>query len=176
MTFSSIETVKRYLGWCPNHPVQMTPPAKDRMVLPLVLIVCLLCVSVSALLFAADTSHGDAYWIFSRDTSGTLHFEKRVVVPGAISGVFSGGAAQASTIGLPGGKYSIIVQHPNPDGTFDVVPSGDWILDPLVTPPGLTDGMKLFKMNGPGSLQGKDAYEALVVAIKNPPTSDDVDG
>ena len=172
MTSNFRDTMKRYLGWCPNHPVRMTPPAKDRAVLPLVLIVCLLCVAVSALLLAADSTQGDAYWIFSRDSSGTMHFEKRVITPAVISGIFSRGSGQASVIGLPGGTYSVIVQHPNPDGTFDVVPSGDWILDPLVTAPGSADGMKFFKIYGPGSLQGKDAFEALVEAISNPPAPD----
>jgi len=103
---------------------------------------------------------------------------------------------QAMTRDLYSGQYFVVVQHPMANGDFDIEPQ--WVCDPDhceldgVIPTGqLTgqtdafvfnrilasdvtgdDGVSIFKINGPGSLQGSDAAEALVQAINDPNVDD----
>lgn len=163
------DVFRRQMAWCPNHHAPSTRPISDNSTIHLVLIACLLVVPVSVLLVAAGSTHGDAVWIFSRDSTGTAHFVQRVVAPSFVTGTVSPETGKTLASVLPGGNCFMVVQHPQPDGTFDIVLDGNWVLDRQVSPPGITGGTKLFSMYGPGSLQGDDAYEALVEAIKNPP-------
>jgi hypothetical protein len=71
---------------------------------------------------------------------------------------FTGNAALSAN--LPAGQNYLVVQHPMADNTFDFVVSGDYVRDVKQN-----NGMDLFKITGPGSLQGSDAADAIVAAI-----------
>jgi hypothetical protein len=69
------------------------------------------------------------------------------------------------TSNLTGGQYFMIVQHPMQNTTFDIDVSGDYVQSLQLN--------TLFRISGPGSLQGIDAAEALVAALSNPQNGDD---
>jgi hypothetical protein len=63
------------------------------------------------------------------------------------------------------GQYFAIVQHPMQDNKFNIDISGDYVR--------LNNDTNIFKITGPGSLQGSDAADALVAAFSDPGTGDD---
>ncbi|MEN6611773.1 MAG: hypothetical protein ABFC24_13105 [Methanoregulaceae archaeon] len=69
---------------------------------------------------------------------------------------------------LAGGQYFVVVQHPMQNTTFDIDASGDYVrsLQP-------DNGANLFRISGPGSLQGSDAADALIAAFSDPANGDD---
>jgi hypothetical protein len=69
---------------------------------------------------------------------------------------------------LAGGQYFVIVQHPMQNTTFDIDISGDYVRSLQ-----LNNGTNLFRISGPGSLQGNDAAEAVVAAFSDPNNGDD---
>ncbi len=69
---------------------------------------------------------------------------------------------------LPEGQNYLIVQHPMADNQFDIVVSGDYVRDLK-----LNNGTNLFKLTGPGSLQGSDAADALTTAFHDRMANDD---
>jgi len=73
-----------------------------------------------------------------------------------------------ATSKLATGQYFVIVQHPMENTTFDIDVSGDYVRSMQ-----LNNGKNLFKITGPGSLQGNDAAEALVAAFSDPSNGDD---
>ena len=75
---------------------------------------------------------------------------------------------QEVTSNLASGQYFVIVQHPMENTTFDVDVSGDYVRSLQ-----LNNGTNLFRISGPGSLQGNDAAEALVAAFSDPNNGDD---
>ena len=76
--------------------------------------------------------------------------------------------ADATTSGkLPVGQNYLIVQHPMADNQFDFVVSGDYVRNLK-----LNNGTNLFKLTGPGSLQGIDAADALITAISDQEAND----
>jgi hypothetical protein len=164
------ETIRGWLGWCPNHPAPSAGTLKPGSKLHIVLIACLVCVPVAALLMTGGVVHEDAIWIFSRDSSGTAHFVTRAEAPQAAIALLYPDSGDTPTSMLPGGSYFMFIQHPGPDGTFDVVLEGDYVKNQHFNPPGTTGGAIMFRIFGPGSLQGDDAYEALTYAINDPPT------
>ena len=169
MTTRVGEVIHEWLGWCPKQTTFPGRPERNNNVIYLLVIGCLLAVSVTALVMAAGSSHNDAVWIFSRDDSGTAHFVKRVEVP--VSVIKSQLSAEDISAEVPpGGRYFILIQHPRADGTFDVVLNGDYIMNQLMNAPGSTGSTILFRIGGPGSLQGDDAFEALIYAIDDPQT------
>ena len=68
---------------------------------------------------------------------------------------------------LPAGQNYLIVQHPMADNQFDFVVSGDYVRNLK-----LNNGTNLFKLTGPGSLQGSDAADALIAAISDQEAND----
>jgi|GEM_PF-512952 len=66
---------------------------------------------------------------------------------------------------LESGQYFAIVQHPMEDNQFDFVVSGDYVRNK-------NNGTNLFRISGPGSLQGSDAADALTTAISDQDTND----
>jgi len=77
--------------------------------------------------------------------------------------------ATAATSGsLSAGQYYLFVQHPMENTTFDIDVSGDYVRSLQ-----LNNGTTLFRISGPGSLQGSDAAEALVAAFSDPNNGDD---
>ena len=61
---------------------------------------------------------------------------------------------------IPEGRNYLIVQHPMADNLFDFVINGDYIRNLK-----LNNGTTLFKLTGPGSLQGSNAADALISAF-----------
>lgn len=69
---------------------------------------------------------------------------------------------------LESGQYFVIVQHSMQNNQFDIDVSGDYVRSLQ-----LNNGTNLFRISGPGSLQGRDAADALVAAFSDPDTGDD---
>jgi hypothetical protein len=74
---------------------------------------------------------------------------------------------QEITSQFAGGQYFVIVQHPMQNTTFDIDVGGDYVRSLLL------DGSILFRISGPGSLQGSDAADALVAAFSDTKNGDD---
>jgi hypothetical protein len=68
---------------------------------------------------------------------------------------------------LAGGQYFVIVQHPMENTTFDIDASGDYVRSLQL------NNASLFRISGPGSLQGSDAADALIAAFGDPKNGDD---
>jgi hypothetical protein len=73
---------------------------------------------------------------------------------------------------LPAGQLYLIVQHPMQDNQLDIVMSGDWVKNLKLNDGSSSGGMNLFRITGPGSLQGHDAAEALIAALNDPVVDD----
>lgn len=69
---------------------------------------------------------------------------------------------------IESGQYFVIVQHSMQNNQFDIDVSGDYVRSLQ-----LNNGTNLFRISGPGSLQGSDAADALVTAFSDPDTGDD---
>ncbi|MGA2122125.1 MAG: hypothetical protein ABSG49_08785 [Methanoregula sp.] len=74
---------------------------------------------------------------------------------------FTGTEAMSGSLGP--GQYWLFVQHPMQNNQFDIVVSGDYVRNLK-----LNNGTTLFRLTGPGSLQGTDAAEALIAAFSDP--------
>jgi hypothetical protein len=74
---------------------------------------------------------------------------------------------------LPKGPCYLIVQHPMQNTQIDILASGDWVKNLKLNDGNSTAGTNIFRIRGPGSLQGKDAAEALIAAISDRETVDD---
>jgi len=61
------------------------------------------------------------------------------------------------------GQYWLFVQHPMQNNLFDIDVSGDYVRNL-----NLNNGTNLFRISGPGSLQGPDAADALIAAFSDP--------
>jgi hypothetical protein len=68
---------------------------------------------------------------------------------------------------LTAGKNYLIIQHPMADNQFDFVVSGEYLRNQK-----LNNGTNVFKLTGPGSLQGSDAADALIAAISDQEADD----
>ena len=69
---------------------------------------------------------------------------------------------------LPKGQNYLIVQHPMMNNVFDIVVSGDYVRNLKIN-----NGTNIFRITGPGSLQGNDAAEALIAAFNDPTANED---
>ena len=74
--------------------------------------------------------------------------------------IFNGDTAMSGK--LPAGRNYLIVQHPMADNQSDFVVSGDYVRNLK-----LNNGTNVFRLTGPGSLQGSDAADALIAAISD---------
>jgi PGF-CTERM protein len=90
---------------------------------------------------------------------------------------------QEDTKGLYSGQYFVVVQHPMQNNAFDVAPDNALPSDATEVyvenlalgesgRAGITGPISIFKIKGPGSLQGSDAAEALVQGINDPNVDD----
>ncbi len=73
---------------------------------------------------------------------------------------------------LPKGHYYLIVQHPMQNNELDIVLNTDWVTNLQFTGGSPGGGMNLFRITGAGSLQGRDAAEALIAALNDPGVDD----
>lgn len=101
-------------------------------------------------------------WIFGDNYA----FTTKTAVDANASFTFIGDAALSGN--LPAGENYLFVQHSMQDNQFDIVVSGDFVRNQK-----LSTGTNLFKITGPGSLQGIDAADALVAAFSEPDACDD---
>ena len=90
-------------------------------------------------------------------------------------GTFKYEVKQDTTKSLYSGRYFVVVQHPMMNGVYDIdiCSNQQYVCDfavgqPYGGPSGITGPVSVFKLTGPGSLQGSDAAEALVTAINQP--------
>lgn len=72
---------------------------------------------------------------------------------------------------IPAGPSSLIVQHPMQNVKIDIFPIGDFVKNNVFDGTG-QNGTDLFRIKGPGSLQGRDAAEALIAALTDPGVDD----
>jgi hypothetical protein len=114
----------------------------------------------------SGTAEGDPpsvqVWIIGNNY---VYTAKPFVNPDA-SFTFSGDADLSGK--LPEGQNWLFVQHSMQDNRFDIDVSGDYVRNQKPN-----NGTNLFKITGPGSLQGSDAADALVAAFSEPGACDD---
>ena len=78
------------------------------------------------------------------------------------------GVSREVTSHLASGQYFVIVQHPMQNNQFDIDASGDFVRNM-----NLNNGTNLFRIAGPGSLQGSDAADALIAAFSDQEANND---
>ena len=100
-------------------------------------------------------------WILG-DTSAIV--TKTPVNP---DGSFTFTANAALSGKIPAGKHYLIVEHPMADNQSDFVVSGDYVRNLK-----LNNGTDLFRLTGPGSLQGSNAADTLIAAISEQEAND----
>ena len=76
---------------------------------------------------------------------------------------FTFNGTEALSGSLVPGQYWLFVQHPMQNNLFDINVDGDYVRNL-----NLNNGTILFRISGPGSLQGPDAADALVAAFSDP--------
>lgn len=96
-------------------------------------------------------------WIIGKNYGSTA---KSPVNPDA-SFTFTGTEAISGSLGP--GQYWLFVQHAMQNNRFDIDMDGDYVRNL-----NLNNGTNLFRIAGPGSLQGTDAAEALIAAFSDP--------
>jgi hypothetical protein len=171
------------------------------VILCIVLVLCILLLvmpsaavkaNVTATVSSSIVAHGDkifingsadgqppsvAIWILGKN------FAQRQTLAVNVDGSFSYEINQALTKSMESGQYFVVVQHPMMNGVYDIDicptnPVGSiYVCDyavgqPYGGPSGITGPVSVFKLSGPGSLQGSDAAEALVTAIYQPNIDD----
>ncbi len=158
------ESLRRRLGWCPNHPVaSTTPPSKMNSWILISAVVCVLVVPVTALLMLSPAPQNVAVWAFRVDDTGTRFFETRLPATEDASGTLTFSPVGGGTESLPAGKYWLVIEHPGSDGSYRLALDGEFVKG--TSPNFPQNGMNLFKVSGPGSLQREDAYQALLAAF-----------
>jgi len=117
---------------------------------------------------AGQPTNGIAVWILGKNY--VLYDTTSVNA----DGTFEKEISQGVTNDMSPGQYFVVAQHPMYNEIFDVWPAsvpGSFTKD-LVVGSYPVNGNTLFKLQGPGSLQGSDAAEALVQALNNPSVDD----
>jgi PGF-CTERM protein len=116
-----------------------------------------------------QTSQGLAVWIMGKN------YVKYDTVTIDDDGTFDYELKSGETQNMATGQYYVVVQHPMYNDELDVYPKADggypyrYVVGPY---PVLSAENILFTLQGPGSLQGSDAANALIVAIDNPAVDD----
>jgi len=96
-------------------------------------------------------------WVIGKNYISTA---KSPVNPDA-SFTFTGTEAMSGSLGP--GQYWLFVQHGMQNNRFDIDVDGDYVRNL-----NLNNGTNLFRIAGPGSLQGANAAEALIAAFSDP--------
>jgi hypothetical protein len=123
---------------------------------------------------------GIAIWVIGAPAPGTAGYANRFIVHPDSAGAYSLDLDTAAT-GLEAGNYHVVVQHPMQNKNFDICLAGNtagddgygWVMSGIPGQDCGTNGTRIFRILGPGCLQGEDAYEALAEAF-NDPTVDDI--
>jgi hypothetical protein len=114
-------------------------------------------------------SPGVAIWIMGNDYA--LYSTESVYS----DGTFEKEITEGLTSNMTSGQYFVVVQHPMYNDQLDVYPIGDdGYTYRYVVGPYPVQGAEniIFTFQGPGSLQGSDAVEALIQALDNPSVDD----
>ncbi len=118
---------------------------------------------------AGQPTNGIAVWILGKNY--VLYDTTSVNA----DGTFEKEISQGTTNDMAAGQYFVVAQHPMYNEIFDVWPASSVVGSnnkDLVVGSYPVAGNTLFKLQGPGSLQGSDAAEALVQALNNPSVDD----
>lgn len=123
---------------------------------------------------------GVGIWIMGTPGNGTAGYANQFVVQPDSTGFYSLDLDDV-TARLGDGNYHVVVQHPMKNNALDIYLAGTapgdakygWVWNRMLSQNNDGNGTKIFRALGPGSLQGNDAYEALVFAF-NDPVVDDV--
>ena len=113
---------------------------------------------------AGQPTQGIAVWILGKNK--VIYSTTSVNA----DGTFEYEVTQGTTADMAAGQYFVVAQHPMYNEIFDVYPSAN--RRPCIRQSYPVEGNTLFKLQGPGSLQGSDAAEALVQALNNPSVDD----
>ena len=123
-------------------------------------------------LFIIGTAEGQpnsvAIWILGKN------YHNRATETVNSDSTFKYEVKQTDTQNLYSGQYFVVVQHPMQNDVFDIDISPqnpDWVIDRILgtnASTGQSPNTVIFKLAGPGSLQGSDAAEALVQGINQP--------
>ncbi|MFA5269100.1 MAG: hypothetical protein WC379_14120 [Methanoregula sp.] len=128
---------------------------------------------------------GVAIWIIGSPVFGTAGmtagYADQVIVHPDSTGSYSLDLDKA-TARLEEGKFQVVVQHPMQNNVFDIYLANNtsgtttdaWVLNRMLKDNNNADGIRVFKIRGAGSLQGTDAYEALVQAFEDPAVDDNI--
>jgi hypothetical protein len=124
---------------------------------------------------------GVAIWIIGAPGSGTAGYADQVIVHPDSTGSYSLVLDRATT-GLEDGRFHVVVQHPMQNNVFDITLANNtagtktdaWVLNRMLRDNNNPDGTRVFKIRGAGSLQGNDAYEALVQVFIDPVADDSI--
>ncbi|MDD1685476.1 hypothetical protein [Methanoregula sp.] len=124
---------------------------------------------------------GVAIWIIGAPGSGMAGYADQVIVHPNPAGSYSLDLDRATT-GLEDGKFHVVVQHPMLNNVFDIYLANNtagntadgWVLNRMLKDNTNADGTRVFKIRGAGSLQGNDAYEALVQVFEDPAVDDTI--
>jgi hypothetical protein len=144
------------------------------VVLSLILVMPCVAANVTATVSPTSVAHGDKIFIngTAEDHPSSVaiwilgnNFKVKQTETVNVDGSFSYEVTQDTTNAMYSGQYFVVVQHPGMNGLYDI----DWAGPPAeyVYDYSGTTGVSLFKIHGPGCLQGFDAFEALTQAIKN---------
>jgi hypothetical protein len=163
MTTTVSEVIRGWLGWCPNHSGAATQPSRTNSGMYILAAICVLVIVAATLLLPTPASQNVAVWAFKVDDTGTRHFFTRLPAMEETNGKLSFSAAGAGTGSLPAGKYWLVIEHPTSDGSYRLALDGQWVKMQSPDFPG--NSIQLFRISGPGSLQEKDASEALVASF-----------
>ncbi|MGB8219290.1 MAG: P-loop NTPase fold protein [Methanoregula sp.] len=104
---------------------------------------------------------GVAIWIF-----GENHFSREIIKVNSDSS-YSYEIKREVTQKMDPGQYFVVIEHPLQDNKFEVDIIGNFVGIPIVWSDSPLP-VNLFPINGPGSLHGIEAAEAVINAIKRP--------
>lgn len=124
---------------------------------------------------------GVAIWVIGAPGSDKAGYANQFIVNPDPAGSYSLDLDRATT-GLEEGRFHVVVQHPMENNVFDIClansTAGDttdaWVLNRMLRDSNNPDGTRVFKIQGAGSLQGDDAWEALVQVFVDPAVDDSI--
>jgi hypothetical protein len=122
-----------------------------------------------------------AIWIIGAPGSGTAGYADQVVVRPDATGSYSLDLDRAAT-SLQDGAFHVVVQHPGKNDLLDIFVENNsaagakdaWVINRMLTDTENANGTRIFKIRGAGSLQGNDAFEALVQVFEDPAVDDTI--
>jgi hypothetical protein len=117
---------------------------------------------------------GVAIWIIGAPGNDTAGYADQFVVHPDSTGFYSLDL-DSTTASLHEGRYHVIVQHPMENNVLDIylakittgTATDGWVWNRMLKDNNDANGARIAKLIGAGSLQGDDAYEALIQGFKD---------